>query len=281
MIRKLYKSYRTKFLILSASLIFIFSYGNDLKAQAVIGARELAMGQATTALQETDWSMFANPAMMSGENPTASFFGVRYFGFSDVTDIAVSVTYPTGIGVLGAGVHRYGLEKFNENRIRLGYKNSVMGFHFGVIANYSHVSQDIENGSAGAFGVDVGVAAPILPNLWIGAKAININQPTYGSRNNEKLPRDLSVGLSYRLSDVALFSSDVYKDVNFPISYRGGVEVTIIEGLVGRAGITTTPQTFTAGFGYTGSSWSVNVAVQRHENQVLGYSPAVDFRISW
>jgi len=281
MIRKLYKSYRTKVLVLGASLIFIFSYGNDLKAQAVIGARELAMGQATTALQNTDWSMFANPAMMPEDDPAASFFGVRYFGFSEITDMAVSVTYPTKAGVFGAGAHRYGFDLFNENRIRLGYKNSLMGFHFGVVANYSHVAQDIDNGSAGAFGVDLGVAAPILPNLWIGAKATNINQPTYGTRNDEKLPRDLSIGLSYRLSDVALFSSDVYKDVNFPISYRGGVEVTIIGGLVGRAGITTAPQTFTAGFGYTDSTWSINVAVQRHENQVLGYSPAVDFRISW
>ena len=281
MIPKKYKICSTKVLVLIASLIFIFSYGNDLKAQAVIGARELAMGQATTALQGTDWSMFANPAMMPEENPAASFFGVRYFGFSEVSDMAVSVTYPTNMGVFGAGAHRYGFELFNENRIRLGYKNEVMGFHFGIIGNYSHVSQDIENGSAGAFGVDLGVAAPILPDLWIGAKATNINQPTYGSRNEEKLPRDLSIGFSYLLSDVALFSSDVYKDVNFPISYRGGVEVTIIDGLMGRAGITTAPQTFSAGFGYTGSFWSVNVAVQRHENQVLGYSPAVDFRISW
>jgi len=116
MIRKLYKSYRTTLLVLGASFIFIFSYGNDLKAQAVIGARELAMGQANTALQGTDWSMFANPALMPEENPAASFFGVRYFGLSEITDMAVSVTHPTDIGVFGAGAHRYGFDLFNENR---------------------------------------------------------------------------------------------------------------------------------------------------------------------
>ncbi|MDZ7683242.1 MAG: hypothetical protein U5J63_16440 [Fodinibius sp.] len=76
----------------------------------------------------------------------------------------------------------------------------------------------------------------------------------------------MSIGLSYQLSDIALFTTDVVKDVQFPISYRGGVEVTIIEELVGRAGITTEPQTFSAGFGYAGSFWKANVAVQRHEN---------------
>lgn len=281
MIRKLSNSYRKIFLMLSACLLMIVGYGNHLKAQAIIGAREVAMGESTTALQETSWSMFANPAMMAAEKPAASFFGVRYFGFAEITDMAVTVTYPTSIGVFGAGAHRYGFELFNENRLRLGFKNSLKGFHYGIILNYSHVNQQINNGSAGALGLDVGVAAPVLPNLWIGAKASNINQPVYGSLNNEKLPRDLSIGFSYRLSDLALLSSDVYKDVQFPLSYRGGLEVDIIEGLSGRAGMSTSPQKFMAGIGYRGVFWMANIAVQRHENRLLGYSPAVDFEISW
>lgn len=281
MIRKLLDFHRNLRSLVVGVLLLILMGTSKLQAQAVMGARELAVGQATTALQNTNWSMFGNPAMMYEDKKNASFFGVRYFGLSEITDMAVSVTYPTKLGVFGAGAHRYGFDLFNENRMRLGYKNSFSGFHFGVILNYSHVVQGGGYGSAGALGVDVGVAAPILSDLWIGAKATNINQPEYGSRNDEKLPRELSIGLSYRLSDVALFTTDVVKDIQFPVSYRGGVEVTIIENLVGRAGITTEPQTFSAGFGYSGSFWSANVAVQRHENSVLGYSPAIDFNISW
>ena len=262
-------------------LFFVLASSLEVRGQTVIGARELGLGQATTALQETDWSMFANPAMMPSDNKTVSFFGVRYYGLSEITDMAVSVTYPTKVGVFGAGAHRYGFSKFNENRIRLGYKNSFMGFHFGAIVNYNHVVMGGGYGSAGAVGIDLGLAAPILSNLWIGAKATNINQPHYGSLNDEALPRDLSIGLSYQLSDIALFTSEVYKDVQFPISYRGGVEVQIIGNLMGRAGITTEPQTFSAGFGYSSSTWGANIAVQRHENRVLGYSPAVDFKINW
>lgn len=281
MIRKLLHLHRKLPIVILCATFLTLGCVVNLQAQAVIGARELAVGQVTAALQNTNWSMFGNPAMMSEDKKNASFFGVRYFGLSEITDMAVSVTYPTKLGVFGAGAHRYGFDLFNENRMRLGYKNSFSGFHFGVILNYSHVVQGGGYGSAGALGVDVGVAAPILSDLWIGAKATNINQPEYGSRNDEKLPRELSIGLSYRLSDVALFTTDVVKDIQFPVSYRGGVEVTIIENLVGRAGITTEPQTFSAGFGYSGSFWSANVAVQRHENSVLGYSPAIDFNISW
>lgn len=281
MIRKLIYSSRSFFITLSVILFLLMGMVSEMQAQAVIGARELALGQASTALQNTSWSMFGNPAMMSEKERSVSFFGVRYFGLSEVTDMAVSFSSPTKYGVLGAAAHRYGFDLFNKSRLRLGYKNSFKGFHFGAVLNYSHVSQDIQNGTAGAFGVDVGVAAPILDNLWIGAKATNVNQPEYGSRNNEKLPRDLSVGLSYQLSDIALISSEVYKDVDFPISYRAGVEVNIISSLMGRVGITTSPQRFTAGFGYSGKIWGVNVAVQRHENKVLGFSPAIDFKINW
>lgn len=281
MIRKLLHLHRKLSVVIATVGLLLLSDVFMVRAQAVIGARELAVGQATTALQNTDWSMFGNPAMMNENDNTASFFGVRYYGLSEITDMAVSVTYPTELGVFGAAAHRYGFDLFNENRLRVGYKNAFKGFHYGAIINYSHVSQGGGYGSAGALGVDLGIAAAILPELWVGAKATNINQPEYGSRNNEKLPRELSIGLSYRLSDVALFTTDVVKDIQFPISYRGGVEVTIIENLVGRAGVTTNPQTFSAGFGYTGSFWSANVAVQRHENSVLGYSPAIDFNIIW
>lgn len=281
MIRKLLHLHRVRFLILCAFLFAITGVPSELNGQAVMGARELAVGQAVTGLQDTDWSMFGNPALMSDEERSVSFFGVRYFGLSEISDMAASGTYPTKYGVIGAGAHRYGFDLFNESRMRLGYKNSFQGFHFGAILNYSHVVQGGGYGSAGALGVDVGLAAPILSDLWIGAKATNINQPEYGSRNNEKLPRELSIGLSYHLSDIALFTTDVVKDVQFPISYRGGVEVSIIDELVGRVGITTQPQTFSAGIGYHSDLWGANIAVQRHENRALGYSPAIDFKITW
>src|SRR5699024_6420447 len=104
---------------------------------------------------------------------------------------------------------------FSESRLRAGYKNSTAGFHYGAILNYSHIAQGGGYGSAGAVGLDIGLAAPILPELWIAAKAMNINQPAYGSRNDEELPRNLSVGFSYRLSGLALFSAEVLKDVRF------------------------------------------------------------------
>jgi hypothetical protein len=221
--------------------------------------------------------------MISDQQRTVSFFGIRYFGLSELTDVAAVVAYPTSIGVIGGGAHRFGDDLFNQNRIRLTYKNSFQNFHYGAAINYNHVVQGGGHGSFGAFGIDAGLAAVITDDLWIGAKATNLNQAQYGEINNivEELPRNLSIGFSYKLSGVALFTTDVIKDVSFPVSYRGGVEINVVENLKARAGITTEPQTFSGGFGYNTEQWGVNIVVQRHEEEALGFSPGLDFNISW
>jgi len=279
-IQKPWHFYR-KIILITIIWLHLLVFPRLLNAQAVLGARELAMGQATTALTGSVWSAFSNPAMLPEEHPATSFFAVRYYGLSEISDLAAVISYPTEIGVFAAGAHRYGFDLFSENRLRIGYKYSFLNFHFGAVVNYSRVVQGGGYGSAGALGIDIGLAAPLSPQLWIAAKATNINNPVYGTRNNEELPRDLSIGLSFELSELALFTAEVYKDVRFPVSFRGGIEVAIIGGLMGRAGITTKPQTFSAGFGYKSSAWNFNIAVQRHEVSMLGLSPAADFKIKW
>lgn len=255
-----------------------FSTVDKSYSQSVMGARAVALGQASTALPNTEWSVFANPAMMSTDRRTISFFGIRYYGFSEITDMAASVNYPFKYGAIGAGAHRYGFDLFSKNRVRVTYKNAFQNFHYGATLNYSHVSQGGGYGSAGAIGVDLGIAASLFEGAWIAAKATNINQPEYGNID-EVLPRELAVGFSYLLSEVALVTSEVVKDVRFPISYRGGVEIPIFENFYGRAGITTEPTTFSGGFGYAGGMWKINVAAQNHIE--LGISPGLDLSIEW
>lgn len=252
-------------------------------SQATIGARELSMGSAMTALPESDWSIFANPAMISGSKSGISFFGVRYFGFEELTDLAVAFVMPSKVGSLALGAHRFGDELYNESRLRFGYKNSYRGFHFGLVANYNHLTIGGGYGSLGALGLDVGLAAMILEGLWLGAKASNVNQPFYGTYGDirEDLARDLSIGFSYFAADVVLISTEAVKDIRFPLSYRAGVEVKILGDFKGRAGITTEPVTFAGGFGFINKTWAVNIGVQQHENPLLGLSPAMDLRLSW
>jgi hypothetical protein len=272
------------FLLLLACIAFF--HVTNVNAQATLGARPVALGRATTALPNSPWSVFENPAMINKKRPQASFFAIRYYGISALTDIAAVITWPAEFGIVGGGAHRYGSDLFNKTRIRVVYANAYQRFHYGAAIHYNHVVQGGPYGSLGAFGIDVGVSALITKGLWIGAKATNINEPSYGhygrdDKMSEDLARNLSIGFSYQLSDVALFTTDVVKDVDFLLSYRAGLEVKLIKNLKARAGITTAPQTFSGGFGYNTKYFGADIVIQKNSENALGYSPGIDINISW
>lgn len=245
-------------------------------AQNTIGARSVAMGQTGVAIPGSDWATFSNIALMPTDANHVSFYGFRYVGISEITDMAATVTMSTDKGVFGAGIHRYGFNLFNENRFMAGYKNSLGNFHYGASVSYIHVFQGGIYGSAGAFGVDLGIAAEITEYLWLGARATNINQPAYGD-TDEDLPRELAAGLSYRFSESALITAEAVKDVMFPVSFRSGIEFELFQSLFARAGFTTEPETYSFGFGYKADAWNLNFGLQQHNP--LGLSPALDIGI--
>jgi hypothetical protein len=122
----------------------------------------------------------------------------------------------------------------------------------------------------------VGLATEVIDGLWFGARATNINQPSYGD-TDEDLPRELAAGISYQLTSDALVTTEIVKDVMFPISFRAGLQFEIITSLFARAGVTTNPETYSFGFGYIADRWNVNFALQQHNP--LGLSPALDLGI--
>jgi hypothetical protein len=259
------------------SLILIFGFLSiPSLGQFKMGAQGLAMGNATTAFPGYSWALFSNPALISNEEIAIGFYGLRNYGFTELTDMSALGTIPTKFGTVALGLHRYGDNLFNETRVRFGYKNQWRTLHYGIVLNYNNISFGANYGSGNAVGIDAGLAAEITSRLWFGASGVNINRPEYDGIE-EELARELAVGLSYQLNELALFNFDVVKDVRYPVSYRGGIEVNVIEKLQGRVGITSYPLTYSMGFGYEQKRWEANIAVQKHE--LLGLSPGLDFVI--
>ncbi|CAN5421290.1 hypothetical protein BH23BAC3_BH23BAC3_26430 [soil metagenome] len=245
--------------------------------QHSLGARSAASGQTGVAVPGDPWSVFSNISFIPTDESYVSFYGFRYAGISEITDAAASATLPLGNGAFGTGVHRYGFHLFSETRFRAGYKQQWEQFHAGVVLNYTHVQQGGGYGSAGALGADIGIGAQIVEPLWLGARATNINQPSF-AETDEELPRELAAGISYFPSPATLITAEVVKDVRFPLSFRAGIDAELIKGLHARAGISSNPETYSAGFGYKTARWQINFAVQQH--MVLGLSPALDIGIS-
>lgn len=243
-------------------------------AQNVMGARSIATGQTGVSVPGHSWAVFSNPALISTEQRQVSFYGFRYAGIAEITDFAASLIFPFSENQsAGAGVHSFGFELFRQTSIRAGYKYSIGNLHAGSAIHYTHVQQGGGYGSAGAFGVDIGIAVLIAETIWFGTRATNLNQASY-SDTEEELPRELSLGASYFPSERVMITSEIVKDVRFPLSFRAGAEIELLDGFFARAGTSTKPETYAAGFGYQTSRWLINIGVQQHIP--LGLSPAVD-----
>tara|TARA_R100001143_G_C3360829_1_gene135452 strand:+ start:11960 stop:12784 length:825 start_codon:yes stop_codon:yes gene_type:complete len=247
-------------------------------SQNSMGAKFVSMGQAGVALPGSDWSLFSNSALIPTNRNTASFYRFQYVGISEITDMAAVLNLQTRIGTLSFGIHRYGFNLFSENRLLIGFKRNFGTFHAGISAGYYHVSQGGDYGSAGALGLNIGIAAELDDGLWIGARATNINYPTYG-KSDETVPRDLSLGFSYQLAENTVLSMEAMKDVMFPLSLRSGLQIEIVPSLFARAGFTSNPETYSFGFGYSPDRWSINIGLQQHNP--LGLSPALDLGINF
>ncbi|TVQ65827.1 MAG: hypothetical protein EA360_07770 [Balneolaceae bacterium] len=247
-----------------------------LSAQSSMGARSVSMGLTGVALPGTPWSAFSNSALLPAHNRNVSFYGFRYVGIAEITDMAALFTLPVFHGTLAGAVHKYGFNLYQESRFLTAYKFASGRFHTGISLSYYHVNIGGNYGSAGTLGVDLGFATELTDRLWFGSRLTNLNQPSYGS-SDEMLPREVAAGLGYYFSETLFMTAELVKDVLFPLSFRTGLELELVPSFFLRAGFTTEPDTFSAGIGFTQERWLINIGMQQHNP--LGLSPALDMGI--
>ena len=244
-------------------------------------ARASGLGYASTALADAV-GVHANPAAGALHRQRAvSFFAREGFGLSALRYGSVYGTWPVRWGVVSSGASAFGGDAYREVHLSIGYARGLKfgttrQVYLGLTGRYYHTRID-EYGSAGALGLHLGLLLPLLPTLHFGARVTNVNAPSLAE--GESLPQTLSVGLQYRATDRLLVVADVFKDLSFPASVRGGLEVRPISLLALRAGVTSTPTRFTGGAGLRLDWIHAHVAAEQHAD--LGWSPAASLEIHW
>lgn len=258
-------------LLLFFSPCFKFSAwagGDELQ----IGAARMGMGGAFTAVGKNFWSMYANPAGIAGVDAMTAglhieqrFFvaGLNYGAFGFVTPFKEK-------HYLGIDGSSYGFSNYRESRVGVNYATTLFDrLSMGAKFNYAIIS--IPNyGSKGTFFVDAGIIGNVAKGFNLGFKVYNANQAPVNKETNERVPTILSFGASYELSDKVLLVSDLEKNVNFPLSYKGGIQYAFVDHFKARVGVSTAPVTFNAGLGFTATNLVIDVATSLH--QQLGFS---------
>ena len=244
-------------------------------------ARAAALGHATTALASAA-GVHANPASRSTHTTrTVTLFARQSFGLSELRYAAAHWTEPFGWGTLSGGASTFGFDAYREMHGSISYARGVsLGtarrFHAGLTLRYYHTS--IEGfGSAGTMGIHAGLLVQVLQNIDFGAHATNLNAPEL--TDGEALPQTLAVGLSYNADRRLRIVVDAFKDLDFPIAFRGGLEVTPVSILALRAGVAAEPTRFTAGAGVRLGQLNADIAAEQH--QELGWSPSASLQVHW
>lgn len=258
------------------AFVFYFvspSFG-QLDLPTASGGRSVAMGNAYGGVGGDYWALFHNPAGIAGiEAPQVGVYAEQRYLLSALNFAQAGFVAPFyGNQAFGISVSSFGFNAYQESSVGLAYGIEVLQkIRLGAELKYANLSIQ-EQGSGGAFIVQAGVQTQINPELSLGFSAYNVNRAELKVQGpQEIIPSIIRGGFAYQPSEQVLLVFDLVKDVDHPLSYRGGLEYKINDLLRARTGISTEPLSVNMGLGLAWKEIEIDFASSYTER--LGYSP--------
>lgn len=225
----------------------------EVKAQQLcnFGARTAAMGYTSVALTDV-WAVGNNTAGIANlPAPAIGVYAENRFGERAFTTVALQAVYPTQkYGTYGLTLSRFGDVLFNQQHAGLGVAHKLGQFSLGAKADVWQLSVQ-EYGSHKAVALSVGVQGEVLPQLYFGAFAYNLNQARLASFEDERLPTIMKAGLSYRPTSRFTLSAESEKNIDHKADFKAGVEYGLLqEKFILRSGFSSLSNSLTFGAGF-------------------------------
>ncbi|MEM7369052.1 MAG: hypothetical protein AAF587_10675 [Bacteroidota bacterium] len=241
-----------------------------------VGARAVGLGYAYTAMRGDIWSLFHNPAGITGSNSVqVGVYLEQRFLLKELSYGHAGAIFPIFKNqAAGVEISSFGFDAYRENLAAVSYGITVLD-KISVGAKLAYANLNIPGyGAAGTVLVQMGAHTQINSQLSLGVSAFNVNRATFLTQGRrEILPSHLTAGLAYQPTDKVLVVVDVQKALEFPVSFRGGIEYQLHEILYARIGVSTEPLTLTGGLGVNWKQIKVDFSSSYTER--LGYTPHI------
>jgi hypothetical protein len=267
---------RSTLLLLFAGLFMLpFQVIAGGESQAA-GARRVGLGFAYTGVRGDFWQLFMNPAGIAGlQQMEVGAYVERRFVLQSLNygTIGFAMPFSKGRHFAGFDVSAYGFGAYNESKLGLTYATTLFDkISLGAKLNYNRFGiQDYGNKSA--LFVNAGLNCILSKHVSIGFRIFNASRSELLRDQDEKIPTTIDAGLAYQVSDKVLIVADIEKQVNFPLSFRGGVEYIPSKHFRARVGASTQPVTISAGLGVNVKNLNIDFSNTLH--QYLGYTPSL------
>jgi len=252
-------------LLLLALLSLLPSFAQTgMQSLPTPGARLVGLGYAYTGVRGDMWSIFSNPAGITGlEKPSAGIYLEQRFLLRELTYGSIGAVYPfADRQSVGVDIRTFGFDAFRQNQIGLAYGITLWErFSIGLKAKYASITLP-DLGQAGVFLVDLGMHVQFSEQIGVGFLGQNLNRASFTTQLGtlERTPSVLQVGLTYHPAETVTILADVVKEEAFAPSFRGGVAYQMIPELEARVGMGTEPLMLTAGLGVNWHNLLIDVA---------------------
>ena len=214
-----------------------------------VGARQVGMGQAFTAVANDVNSAWWNPAGL-GRLGMREFSATDAQLFGDMRFETLAYAQPVRSGALGLSVgylsHK-AIEGRGPNREKtgsFGASDMVLGMSYGrpygalhIGGTLKYLKSSIADASATGAALDVGALMPTkVAGLTVGAALQNLGTGMRFIEERNPLPMSLSLGAAYQ-TPFGTVSADLKREMaDDRMSFSLGMEMQILSALTARAG---------------------------------------------
>jgi len=241
------------------------------------GSRSAGLGFSSAAVVDL-WSVNNNQAAMAFYDKTAAgFYYENRFMIKEMGSPTGAFIIKTKYGIIGTSVCYSGDASYNSTKAGLAYAlklgNRVSA---GIQLDYIATSLGEDYGKQNNVTFDVGILVKITEQLTFGAHTFNPIQVQLSDYDNESIPASLNAGFAFTFSDNLLVTAEAYKNSEFPMEFRSGVEYKFLGTAYARVGLCTNPARYTFGVGIQMKNIAFDISSS--VNTQLGYSPQVSLQ---
>ncbi|MGB3341867.1 MAG: hypothetical protein WBB37_10350 [bacterium] len=241
-------------------------------------AQTAALAQASTASVLYVDAIRFNPAALAiiQKNQLAAGYEYVLSGVEGLHNVNIGFARPFFNGGLGLQMSEFGFSEQKEQALTLAYGlNLSKDFMFGMSSDLYFISNE-RTGTAFSYGINFGLLGTVYKKWSLGAYVHNLNQPSFSTAEDSKLPYELRAGLAYRPFDDILSEIDVSMCEDEYRIHSAGAFV-IFNMLALRFGIKTNPTVVSTGTGILHKFIEIDYAVEYVPDLPLTHNVSTKF----
>lgn len=198
-------------------------------------ARVLGMGNSFVAVADDLNSIYSNPAGLGNLKSWETIFSYSklHLGVGNLNESLIGIGVPfKEFGTIGIGWYNFNDTLYKEDVVYLVYACLIKDSSFGINLKYlnkSYVSNEwtqlnpyFSSLSKDGYSLGLSLFTYVLKDVSFGLFADDINEPSIGIGDGEKLPMSIRSGVCYYMDKTSLISTEIlYRNSQWKIHLGG------------------------------------------------------------